>query len=93
MSLFPNSRAVVIGLPPSFDIRLELASAKTIRLATAFAHWAGWQMLSDAILACEGEKSLMAGSSFFQTEPKVLREWLELKKLAALERHFISRRE
>jgi HKD family nuclease len=78
MSLFPNSRAVVVGVPESFDLLAELESAKTIRLATAFAHKSGWDMVARSIERSRAERYLLAGTSLFQTEPAVLREWLSL---------------
>jgi HKD family nuclease len=78
MSLFPDSRSTVIGLPPAFDLLSELTSATTIRLATAFAHKSGWDILAPSILSCRGQKFLLAGASFFHTEPKVLHEWLDV---------------
>lgn len=80
MSLFPDGRAVVVGLPRSFDLLSELASANTIRLATAFAHHSGWEMLDAAISGSKAETFLLTGTSFFQTEPKVLRAWLKLAR-------------
>jgi HKD family nuclease len=80
MSLFPNSQAMVMGLPPSFDFLSELASARTIRLATAFAHASGWEMLDAAIANSKAEVYLLTGTSFFQTEPKVLRVWMKLSR-------------
>jgi hypothetical protein len=80
MSLFPNSRVLVVGLPPSFDFLSELAAASKIRLGTAFAHWSGWEILESSISSSKAEVLLLAGTSFFQTEPKVLREWLKLTR-------------
>ena len=82
MSLFPDSRAVVIGLPQSFDLLHELAHADTIRLGTAFAHQSGWEILAPAISDSRAEVFLLTGTSLFQTEPKVLREWLRLSMSA-----------
>ena len=42
MTLFGNGNAVVLNLPQSFDINYARRSAKSIRLATAFAHMTGW---------------------------------------------------
>jgi HKD family nuclease len=80
MSLFPDSRGIVVGLPKSFDLLSELASANKIRLGTAFAHWSGWEILETAISGSKAEIFLLTGTSFFQTEPKVLREWLKLSR-------------
>jgi len=80
MNLFPESRAVVVGLPPSFQFLSELAAASKICLGTAFAHWSGWEILEGAISGSKAEIFLLAGTSFFQTEPKVLREWLKLTR-------------
>jgi HKD family nuclease len=80
MSLFPNSRAVVIGTPQTFDLLSAIKSASSIRLATAFAHKTGWDILVPAISESKAEKFLLAGASFFQTEPMVLWKWLEMSK-------------
>jgi HKD family nuclease len=87
---FPQSsadgRAVVIGIPQSFDLSSEIASANTIRLVTAFAHPSGWEMLAPAISVSKAKTlRLLTGTSFFQTDPKVLREWLKLSKSGKVE--------
>jgi HKD family nuclease len=80
MSLFPDSTAVVMNLPQSFVLQDELRSARTIRLATAFAKMTGWQLLSDSIRESRATKYFLAGSSFFLTQPEVLFCWLTLCK-------------
>jgi len=83
MSLFPDSRAIVFGLPQNFDLLSEIVSAKSIRLGTAFAHKSGWEMLCPQIIDSRAEKFLLAGSNFFQTEPPILWEWLRLSESGA----------
>jgi HKD family nuclease len=85
MSLFPDGRAVVMSKPPSFDLLTEIVSANTIRLATAFAHETGWNMLAPAISASKAKMFLLTGKSFFQTEPEVLRKWLKLAESGRVE--------
>ncbi len=80
MHLFPNSRAVVVGLPTDFALSVRLKAADSIRLVTAFAHKSGWKHLAPALHASRAAKFLLAGSSFFQTEPDVLRDWQKLAK-------------
>ena len=80
MSLFPGGRSFVIGIPQSFDLLSAIKSASLIRLATAFAHKTGWDILAPAISESKAEKFLLAGASFFQTEPIVLWKWLEMSK-------------
>jgi HKD family nuclease len=80
MRFFADGRAVVIGAPQTFDLLLAIKSSSSIRLATAFAHKTGWDILAPAISESKAEKFLLAGASFFQTEPKVLRKWLEMSK-------------
>jgi HKD family nuclease len=80
MSLFPNGRAVVIGTSQTFDLLSAIKSASSIRLATAFAHKTGWDILAPAIAESKAEKILLAGTSFFQTEPSVLWKWLHMSK-------------
>ena len=84
--LLPDGRAVVIGIPQSFDLCSKIASAHTIRLVTAFAHPSGWEMLAPAISVSKAKTlRLLTGTSFFQTDPKVLREWLKLSKSGKVE--------
>ncbi len=93
MSLFPDSRGIVVGLPKSFDLLSELASADKIRLGTAFAHWSGWEILETAISGSKAEIFLLTGTSFFQTEPRVLREWLKLSKSNSVKAALHAKRE
>lgn len=84
--LLADGPAVVVGLPHSFDLCSEIASAETVRLVTAFAHQSGWEKLSGAISRSKAKTiRLLAGTSFLQTEPKVLAEWLELSSTGKLE--------
>ena len=69
--------AVVVGLPDSFHLKQELQSAKSIKLATAFAHWSGWKHLFPHIEKTSGTVKLLTGLSFCQTEPDVLYDWCE----------------
>ena len=80
MTLFPNGRAVVIGTSQTFDFLSAIKSANSIRLATAFAHKTGWDILAPAIAESKADKFLLAGASFFQTEPSVLWKWLDISK-------------
>jgi HKD family nuclease len=73
--LFPESRAVVIGLPPKFTVLEELEQANHIRLATAFGHMSGWGKLEPGFKRCKGRVDVMTGLDFFQTEPALLRAW------------------
>ena len=73
--LFPDSKAVVIGLPTQFTILEELEQANFIRLATAFGHMSGWEKLKPAIKRCKGSVHVITGLDFFQTEPALLRTW------------------
>jgi HKD family nuclease len=75
---FSGDRAVVIGLPTDFNFDTAIAAATEIRLATAFAHLKGWKLIAPALLrSCAGIR-LLTGLDFFQTEPKLLREWNRL---------------
>ena len=69
--------AFVVGLPNPFDLKRELQSAKSIKLATAFAHWSGWKHLLPHIKKTPGTVKLLTGLSFCQTEPSVLYDWCE----------------
>jgi HKD family nuclease len=69
--------AFVVGLPDPFHLKQELQSAKSIKLATAFAHWSGWKHLLPHVKKTGGTVKLLTGLSFCQTEPQVLSDWCE----------------
>lgn len=83
MQLFSCSRAKIIGAPKSFNLLAELAAATSIRVATAFAHESGWKMLKPSIDRSNANLFLLAGSSFFHTEPQVLRAWMRQARTEA----------
>src|SRR5713226_8300301 len=78
--LFGDGTAVVIGLPPEVDLCASIENSSEIRLATAFAHWSGWEMIERAVRKAKGKSKLLTGLDFCQTEPAVLKDWLELVK-------------
>jgi len=78
----PIDKAVVISLPKHFDIQRTLRDAVEIRLATAFARITGWKYLKSSIFASSAEIKLLTGLDFMQTEPNLLREWLQLAQLS-----------
>src|ERR1700761_6656335 len=80
MSLFPGGRALIVAIPEAFDLLSELASARTIRLATAFAHRSGWDLLSPSVENSKADTFLITGKDFFQTEPYILHSWLKLSQ-------------
>ena len=69
--------ALVVGLPPLFRLQDEIEAADSIKLATAFAHWLGWNHLLPHINKSQGTVKLLTGLSFCQTEPDVLYDWHE----------------
>src|SRR6266568_9634641 len=71
-------RATVVGLPTGFRLEENLRKAASIRLATAFAHNSGWELLEDAINQVEGRVYLLTGLDFNRTEPDLLRSWQKL---------------
>lgn len=77
-TLFGDGCAVVVGLPENFNLSGALRSAKEIRLATAFAHVSGWKSLKADVEASAGDIFLLTGLECNQTEPAVLRDWLDL---------------
>jgi HKD family nuclease len=79
-TLLGAGNAAVIGLAEAFDLTKALAHAKQIRLATAFAHMSGWSHVREGISKCKGKVLLLTGLDCNQTEPKLLREWLVLKR-------------
>ncbi len=76
-SLFPNGLAAVIGLPADFELSKKLSTSRVIKIATAFAHKSGWDMIKDSVLRSSGEVRIIAGLHFFQTEPLLLESWLK----------------
>jgi HKD family nuclease len=88
--LGPGS-AFVVGLPDPFDLKQELQSAKSIKLATAFAHWSGWKHLLPHIEKTNGTVKLLTGLSFCQTEPKVLYNWCKISKEGRVEARLFAR--
>ena len=83
MQLFSRGHAEVIGAPKSFDLLNELAAATSIRLAVAFAHESGWKILKPSLDQSKASLFLLAGGSFFHTEPLVLRAWMDLERTEA----------
>lgn len=75
---YADDKAAVIALPAGFDLAKRLRDAKAIRLATAFAHMNGWQLLAAPVLSSKAEVRLLTGLFFLQTEPRLLREWNRL---------------
>jgi hypothetical protein len=73
-----GDRAIVVSLPCGFSLEQALSDAEEIRVATAFARNSGWQHLESNVLAGHGTVSLLTGLDFMQTEPRLLRRWLEL---------------
>jgi HKD family nuclease len=81
--------ATVIDLPRGFSWPKEAKRAGRIRLATAFAHYSGWGLLKPAITASSARVSLIAGVDFLQTEPRVLRDWLDLATIGRIDAHVV----
>lgn len=87
MKILPNSliwrglivegAAAVFGMPRRFDLASRLSESSHIRLATAFAHVSGWNLISNSIDRCRGKVDVLVGLDFFQTEPTLLRTWLK----------------
>jgi len=77
--------AFVLGLPDRFHLKQELRGARSIKLATAFAHWSGWQHLLPHIDKTTGTVKLLTGLSFCQTEPRVLSDWCARSRNAGVE--------
>jgi HKD family nuclease len=75
--LMGEGSAAVFGMPPGFDLFAGLSESSHIRLATAFAHASGWNLISDSIEVSKGQIDILAGLHYFQTEPKLLRTWLK----------------
>lgn len=88
-TLLGSGDAFVVNLPSGFSLKELLKQAKEIRLASAFAHYAGWQHMKDAIENGGASVYLLTGSEFFQTEPRLLKAWLALMHVK--DRHIETR--
>jgi len=89
--LFGAGTAVVIGLPPAFDLSASIGDSLQVRLATAFAHWSGWEMIARSVRNSRAALRLLTGLDFCQTEPEVLKDWLKLgEEKGALARLYIG---
>lgn len=75
--LFAGGLATVIGLPAGFDLSEKLSESASIKIATAFAHVSGWNLIRDSVLGSSGHVQIVAGLHFFQTEPPLLESWLK----------------
>ena len=82
-TLIGNGNAAILGLPQNFNLASKLLDAKEIRLASAFAHANAWSYFADSIANGKANVFLLTGLDCFQTEPKLLRKWLDLKSAAA----------
>src|SRR5437867_934465 len=76
---FPAAHAAVIGLPKRFDLFKALQYADGIRLATAFAHTSGWNLIRRALEDAQSVQ-LLTGLYFCQTDPDLLDIWLRLSR-------------
>jgi HKD family nuclease len=89
--MFGDGTAVVVGLPPEMDLCTSIENSSEIRLATAFAHRSGWEMIERSVRRAKGKSKLLTGLDFCQTEPAVLKDWLKLvKERRALARLYIG---
>jgi HKD family nuclease len=73
-----SDKAVVVGLPADFDLNKQLRSAKEVFLATAFATTTGWNVIKGGLLDGKAAINIVTGLYFCHTEPKLLRDWLDL---------------
>jgi HKD family nuclease len=78
-TLVGEGHAFAVGLPSDFTLTEVLKKAKKIQLATAFAHRSGWQHFRQGIAEGTASVSLLTGLEYCQTEPELLKEWLQLK--------------
>jgi len=77
-TLVGGGNAFVAGLPPDFALADALKKAENIQLAMAFAGRSGWRHFSEAVAEGVGSVFLLTGLDL-QTEPELLRDWLELQ--------------
>jgi HKD family nuclease len=91
--LLGSGSAFVVGLPDPFHLKQELQSAKSIKLATAFAHWSGWRHLLPHVKKTAGTVKLLTGLSFCQTEPRVLYDWCERSQEGRVEARLFTQKQ
>ncbi len=84
---FPQPRALVVGLPADFNISDSLFRARSIWLATAFAHKSGWRLIEHSVSASSACVHLVAGLDFCQTQPSLLSDWAAFESAFGYERH------
>jgi HKD family nuclease len=77
--LIGKGDAVVVGIPSGFVLTNILKKADKIRLATAFAHCSGWKHFREGVAQGSASVFLLTGLECCQTEPKLLKEWLQLQ--------------
>ncbi len=78
-TLIGEGDAIVVGLPSGFVLTNVLKKADKVRLATAFAHLSGWKHFREGIAGGTTSASLLTGLEYCQTDPKLLKEWLQLQ--------------
>jgi HKD family nuclease len=78
-TLIGQGDAIVVGLASSFVLTNALKKAWDVRLATAFAHRSGWKHFRDGIAQGNATVRLLTGLEYCQTDPELLKEWLELQ--------------
>lgn len=78
-TLIGEGDAIVVGLASNFALRSALKKADQVRLATAFAHPSGWKHFREGIAHGSASVRLLTGLEYCQTDPELLREWLELQ--------------
>lgn len=74
---FASADAIrLLGAPSDFDLTRSLREAKRVWLVTAFAHMSGWKMIESALLKSKAKMVFMTGVDFCQSEPRVMRAWV-----------------
>lgn len=70
-----GDKAVVIGIPPDFDLRQKLQAATDVFIATAFARKSGWNLIKKALLESKAAISIVTGLYCCHTQPELLWDW------------------
>lgn len=78
-SLLGPGQSFVLNLPKKFSLEDEIAKARRISMATAFAKLSGWTLVSHALERSSAELRLLTGLDFCLTEPDLLQAWLKLQ--------------
>jgi len=74
------SNHFILGCPSSFDLPQQISSAKSVKIAVAFAKKSGWNTLKRALLSRKKTVEIIVGLNFGITDAELLDEWLSIQE-------------